>query len=134
MNRAKHIVGLLGSIALAVLPLWADAQAPLAAKIAGSVSTGLALAFSLAKLKQYVNLIFGGLAVAGAIVAVIIGKLPAGTTGAVIGGTVMAVLTNLRIVFARDLGAVPGAVQPGGPTPVTAPATPAAIEKKGPPS
>jgi len=107
MNRTRNIIGLLGSLALAVLPVWTDAAAPLAAKIAISVSTALALVFSLAKLKQNANTILGALAVAGVVVAIIVGKFPAGTTGAVIGGTLLAVLTNLRVIFARDLGPVP---------------------------
>jgi hypothetical protein len=107
MKRIQNIVGLLGSLALAVLPLWVDSTVPLAARIAGSVSTAIALVFSAAKLKQYAHAILGGLAVGGMVVAIVVGKLQAGTTGAVIGGTLLAVLTNLRAIFARDLGAVP---------------------------
>jgi len=107
MKRTQHILGLLGSLALAVLPLWVDQTVSLAARIAGSVSTAFALVFSMAKLKQYVHVILGGLVLASVIVTVVVGKLPADTTGAVIGGTLLAVLTNLRAIFARDLGPVP---------------------------
>jgi alpha-beta hydrolase superfamily lysophospholipase len=119
MKRMQHITGLLGSLALALGPIWMDATAPLAAKIAISISTALALVFSLAKLREWGHVLIGAVTVGGVVATLIASKMAAGTTGAVIAGTAIAVLTNLRAIFARDLGPVPGEVQPGGPTPVT---------------
>ena len=124
-QRLKHLSGLLGAMALAVLPVWADAQAPLAAKIALTITTALALLFSAAKVRHASHAIMGGLALAGTIGTLILAKLPAGETGAAVAGTAVAVLTQLRVIFARDFGPVPE----GDDEAITKPETPSSKAK-----
>jgi hypothetical protein len=107
MTRFKHFVGLLGSLALAVLPVWADPQQTLVARFAVTISTGLFLAISTAQLKTQRNAILGGLAIAAVAVAAIAGRFSPGSAGLAVVGTLAAILTQVRAILARELADVP---------------------------
>lgn len=116
-QRIKHALALMGSLATAVLPAWIDPAQTWAARVALTIVTGLLLAVKTDKLGTYRNAILGGLALAGVVVAGVVGKFTAGSAGFAIGGFVLAVLAQLKIVFAQQVPApvIPVVQQPEPP-------------------
>lgn len=102
-KRIGHAVAFLGSLATAVLPAWIDPAQTWAARVALTIVTGLLLAVKTDELGTYRNAILGGLALAGVVVAGVVGKFTAGSAGFAIGGFVLAVLAQLKIVFAQQV-------------------------------
>lgn len=102
-QRIKHILGLLATLAMTVLPLWGDPAQTLAARIAGTLATGLLLFVRTDDLATSRNAILGGLAMAGVLVAGIAGRFSAGSAGIEVVGIVAAVLTQLRAILGQRL-------------------------------
>ena len=111
-SKIAHLIALLGSLATAVLPAWIDPAQTVPAKVALTAATLLFLCVSTAKVATYSNALFGGLAVASVIVAGIVGKFSAGSAGFAVGGFLLALIAQLRIVFAAKLGQTPNVVVP----------------------
>ena len=99
MNRIKHIIGILGAIALAMVPTWTDASVPLVAKISLSITLALGILFSTAKMSKVSNRLMGEIAIAGLLVAIWTAHISKGTSLCLVLGTILAVFSNLKTAF-----------------------------------
>jgi len=97
-SRLQHILTLLGVIAIPVLTIW-QSGSDLAAKIAMSVATALALWFDPAQRKQIYQIALGALAILGPVGVILLTHV---TPGSAVWGYIsiaLAVFTNLTKAF-----------------------------------
>ena len=96
MNRARHVLQVLCSLALALVPTWVDEQIPLAGKISATIAMALALYVEPKFQLEVWNMVVGVCTVAGVVLTIVLGKIPADTSWALGIGTAVAVASNLR--------------------------------------
>lgn len=136
-TNLKHALGLLGTIAIPLLTVWADAGTDLAVKIAVTLSLAIPLVWSNPSEQTKVRTaILSGIPVATIAVSFLVARMSQGAAGGAALTVVLAALTQLQKVLGAQAGAQPEQAAPSPPTettPVTATATPSAIEaaKKG---
>lgn len=118
MTQLKHIFGILSALALALIPTWGTPGVPLAGKIAISITIAMGVVFSTQKRAEVVNLLLGVCGIAGPLLTIWLARIPAGTSAGVVGGTVLAVISNLRAALGQQgpavvaTGDAPGKVLP----------------------
>ena len=93
-SRLQHVLTLLGVITIPVLTIW-QSNSDLAAKIAMSVATVIALCFNLAQRKQIEQIVLGALAVLGPVATIILTHVTTGSAIWSFVGVALAVITNL---------------------------------------
>lgn len=102
-TRILHLMALLGSIAAAVAPAWVDPEQTWPGRIAITIVVALLLGVGTERIKSQRNAILGGLALAGVVVAAILGKFSAGTAGFAFVGGLLAVISQVRTILVKEL-------------------------------
>jgi len=106
MNRITHITGVLGALALALVPTWTNVNVPLAAKISVSITIALGILFSTKKMGEVVNLLMGTIGIAGPLLTIWMAHISKGTSTAIVVGTILAVFSNLKTAFGPGVNVV----------------------------
>ena len=101
--RLKSLLAFLTALGAAVAPALIDPQQTLAGKLAVIAVTALLLGVKTETLATQRNAILGGLALAGAVVAGVLGKFSPGTAGFAVVGCVAAVIAQMRVLIAAKL-------------------------------
>ena len=102
-SRLQHILTLLGVIAIPIVTIW-QSSSDMAAKIAMSVATVIALCFNLAQRKQIEQIVLGALAVLGPVATIIFTHVTTGSAIASFIGVALAVITDLtKALTGQDL-------------------------------
>ena len=99
MNRIKHIIGVLGSIALVLGFTAMNSSIPLAAKISVTITLGLGLLFSIHKMNEVANIFMGAMGIAGPLVTIWLAHISKGASTAIVLGTYLAMLSSLKTAF-----------------------------------
>lgn len=124
-QRLRHIIGLLGTIAVPLLTVWGDTATSLGVKLAVTIALLIPLVWSNpAEQARITTAILAGIPVATIAVSFLVARMSGMAVAGSVGTVLLATLTQLsRVLRAQAAPALSST-----PTPVTAPATPAAID------